>query len=137
MKRTIVVVVVAGLLMVSSALFSEIIGTTDKQVRSIADPLLDNILEGFEKNDYPLYSRDFDDTLLDMVTDAKFQETDSWLENNLGKYQSRQYLGFLQKGKMTVILWKGRFDKSSDDILIRLVVSKRRGKDLVTGLWFQ
>jgi hypothetical protein len=55
----------------------------------------------------------------------------------LGKYQSRTYLGFLQKGNFTVVLWRGRFSASDDDVLIKLVLSKRGDKVLVTGLWFQ
>jgi hypothetical protein len=46
-------------------------------------------------------------------------------------------LGFLQKGKTTVVLWKGRFTNSADDVLIKLVLSPRGDQTRVLGLWFQ
>jgi hypothetical protein len=122
---------------VSVSAFAGTVWKTDKEVRAISEPILDNIFEGFKTSDYARYSKDFDDTLKEAISQRKFFEVSGQIKNSIGNYQSREYLGFLVKGKMTVILCKGRFDKSEDDVLIRLVVSKRGNKNLVTGLWFQ
>ena len=112
-------------------------GKTDKGVRTIAEPILDSILEGFKTSDYAKYSKDFDDTLKEAISQKKVFEVSGQIKSSIGNYQSREYLGFLTKGQMTVVLWKGRFNKSEDDVLIRLVISKRGNKYLVTGPWFQ
>jgi hypothetical protein len=116
---------------------ADVIGTQDKAVQAIAEPMLDTILEGFATNDYAKYSKDFDPTLKETISDKRFLDVDRQIESSIGNFSSRQYLGFLTKGKMTVVLWKAKFDKSNDDVLIKLVVSKRGDKYLVTGLWFQ
>jgi hypothetical protein len=115
----------------------EVIGTQDKEVQLIAEPMLDTILDGFATNDYAQYSKDFDPTLKETLSEKRFFDVDRQIEASIGNFASRRYLGFLTKGKMTVILWKARFDKSEDDVLIKLVVSKRGETYLVTGLWFQ
>lgn len=137
MKHLIRILVIIALTLSSATGLAEVIGTSDKEVRAIAGPILDNILVGFKTNDYATYSKDFGDFLKESISEKKFIETNRKIQDSIGNYQSREYLGFLQKGQMTLILWKGKFDKSADDILIKLVVSKRNGKYLVTGLWFQ
>ncbi len=36
-----------------------------------------------------------------------------------------------------MVLWKGAFDGTPDDILIKLVLFRRQDKVQVVGLWFQ
>ena len=121
----------------SPAVLAEVIGETDEEVAAIAEPILDNLLESFSQNNYAQYCRDFDETLKESISEKKFLETDRYFEETLGDYQSREYLGFLAKGKMSLVLWKARYNKSKDDVLIKLVLSKRGDTYFVTGLWFQ
>lgn len=130
-------VVVAILCFTAQSISAEVIGKTDKEVQTIAEPILDNILESFETNDYNKYSKDFDDTLKETITEERFLEIARQIDNSIGNYKEKNYLGFLTKGRMTLILWKAKFDKTQDDVLIKLVMSKRGGRYLVTGLWFQ
>jgi hypothetical protein len=135
--RQLIGITLICILCISVSLSSaEVVGNDKDEVRKITEPILDNILEGFSENDYQMYCRDFDDTLKEAVSEKKFIDTDSQIEHSIGNCVSREYLGFLNKGRMTVVLWKGRFDKAEDDVLIKLVVSKRNGRYLVTGLWF-
>ena len=116
---------------------ADIIGTTDKEVQAATGPVLDNILEGFRMNDYAMYSKDFAATLKESVSQKRFLEIDHHFEETIGECAEKKYLGFITKGEMTVALWKARFTKSEDDVLIRLVLSKRDDEYFVTSLWFQ
>ena len=116
---------------------ADVIGNTDEAVRAIADPMLDSVLEGLKTGDYAKFSKDFDDGMKEALSKEKFVKTHQQIQQSMGNYKSREYLGFLNKGGYTIVLWKGRFDGTNDDILIKLVVSKRGGKYFVTGLWFQ
>ncbi len=114
-----------------------VVGQTDKEVQTIAEPILDAVLNGLNEGNYGQYSKYFDDTLKDAVPETKFQQVRAGILKKLGKYQSRTYLGFLSKGNFTVAVWKGRFSASTEDVLIKLVLSKRGDKVQVSGLWFQ
>ena len=131
---------VIGVLFLCVVLYSSAanaIATTDEQLRAIADPLLDTILEGLATDNYPQYSKNFDSTLRKAIPHTQFLNTNRRIEASIGNYVSREYLGSLVKGTMTVVLWKARFDKSKDDILIKLVISPGGEHYVVTGLWFQ
>ncbi|MCP4650446.1 MAG: hypothetical protein GY853_10255 [PVC group bacterium] len=137
--RFLICTIIAVLTMCSmnATLLADVVGNADKEIKEIVNPLLDNILEGFSEDSYAKYARDFDDTLKETISEPRFHEIDTQIQGWVGSYLYREYLGFLNKGKMTVIFWKGVFDKTQDDVLIKLVVSKRGNKYLITGLWFQ
>jgi len=122
---------------VASPAAAEFIGQDNSQVQAVADPILDTVLQGFQEGDYAAYSQYFDDTLKDVITKKKFLQVRSQILKSIGAYESRSYLGYLQKGKTTVVLWKGRFAASADDVLIKLVLSRRGDQARVLGLWFQ
>ncbi len=120
-----------------AAAAGEVVGQSDREVQAAAEPVLDNILAGFKDANYEAYARDFDDTLKELISKEKFSQTRTQILDKLGHYKSRTYLGFLTKGKTTLVLWKGRFDKTAEDVLIRLALSRRGDRNLVLGLYFQ
>ena len=137
MERLFLMILVSVLVLGLAPAHGEPISGSDEQVRAIAEPILDNILEAFRTGDYQQYSRDLDDMVKETVTEAKFPSVRQQVLQQLGNYRSREYLGSLTKGKMTMVLWKGDFDGTTDDVLIKVVLSKRGSRHLVTGLWFQ
>lgn len=117
---------------------AKIIGDNDNAVRSISEPVLDNILKGFKERDYDAYIRDFAPSLKESTSPQKFIKTDKTIKKTIGSCLGKTYLGFLSRGDMTVVLWKAKFSKTKEDVLIKLVMKKnKKGRDLVKGLWFQ
>jgi hypothetical protein len=113
------------------------IATSDQQVKAVAEPIIDNLLAGFNEGNYAQYSKDFDATLREAIPEKKFQQVRGELLKKLGKYKDKKYLGFLNQQAYTVVLWKGAFAGTKDHVLIKLVLSKRQDKVVVVGLWFQ
>lgn len=116
---------------------ADLVGQTDKDVQAVTDPIMDNLLAGFNEGNYQKYSQDFDATLKESLPAEKFKQVRTEIVKKIGKYQSRKYLGFLNQNKFTVALWKGTFSESTSDVLIKLVASKRGDRIVVVGLWFQ
>jgi hypothetical protein len=113
------------------------VGTSDKQVKSIAEPILDNLMAGFNKGDYAQFSKNFDQTMRETIHEKKFQQVRGDLLKKWGKYKSKKYLGFLNHEAFTVTLWKSAFADTKKDILIKMVLSKSKNKVFVSGLWFE
>ena len=110
---------------------------SDLQIKSIASGILDNMLEAFKRDDYFKYSQNLDVSLKQSGASTSFFETNRYVKRTLGDYQKRKFMGVLRKGDMVMVLWKGVFDKTSDHLLIKLMLTKKRGKFIVTGLWLQ
>jgi hypothetical protein len=137
MKSGLCWAIILGLMMSWSPAAAAVIGQNDQEVQALANPILDTVLTGFNDGNYGLYSKCFDDTLKDAIPEKKFQQVKAEILKKIGKYQSRTYLGYLTQRNATVALWRGRFSASDDDVLIKLVLSKRGDKLQVVGLWFQ
>ncbi|OGR05183.1 MAG: hypothetical protein A3K23_05435 [Desulfobacca sp. RBG_16_58_9] len=129
--------VVAVVCLALSPAAAGLVGQDDQEVQAVANPILETVLTGFNNGNYAVYSKYFDDTLKDAITEKKFLQVRADILKKIGKYQSRTYLGFLQQAKTSVVLWKGRFSVADDDVLIKLVLSQRGDKVQVLGLWFQ
>ena len=123
--------------MTPGLLSAAIVGSTDQQVQDSVNPLLDAVIQGLQDDNYELYTKYFNPALKSSISQDRFKQIDQQLSEMLGNYLYREYLGFLNKGAFTVVLWKGVFDRAANDVLIKLVVSKNPGGLVITGLWFE
>ncbi len=137
MRKVLASMLCLGILLLALPAAAAPVGADEVQVKAVAEPILDNLLAGFNQGDYAQYSKDFDDTLREAIPEKKFQQVRQELLKKLGTFNSKTYLGFLNQQAHTVVLWKGKFADTQDDILIKLVLSKRQDKVVVVGLWFQ
>jgi len=111
---------------------------SNNQVKAVAEPMLDNIMNGLSFDKYLTYTKDFDPELKVLGARTKFFQVSRYMQNSLGKYLSREYLGSLHKKQgIIVVLWKAVFSKSKDDILIKLIITKNNKKYFVSGVWLQ
>ena len=111
--------------------FAEVIGNTDEIIENIANPILNNVLDGIKTGNAEKYSKDF------KVSMRMFMQKYDQVQAQIGNWKVYQYLGFLNRETETVVLWKGRFTRTDNDVLIKMAISKENGKYLVVGLWFQ
>jgi len=116
---------------------AEPLNIPESEIQGAAQPILDNLLDGLKDGDYQKYSKDFDGTLKEALPETKFKQTRQGIFDTLGKFQSQIYLGSFNQNQQTIVLWKGKFSRNADDVLIKLVLSKREGQVFVVGLWFQ
>jgi hypothetical protein len=137
MKRIPVGVVVLAFILATLPAEAEVVGKTDAEVQGVAEPILDNLLAGFNEGDYQKYSRDFDATLKEALPENKFKAVRQEIFKKIGQYRTKVYLGALRQDPHSVALWKGKFSGTENDVLIRLVLSRRQDRTYVVGLWFQ
>lgn len=113
------------------------VGTSDQQVKAVAEPILDSLMTGFNQGDYAQFSQNFDKNLRETIHEKKFEQVRGDLLKKLGQNKSKKYLGFLNQEDYTIVLWKGTFAGTQNDVLIKLVLKKSDNKVSVAGLWFQ
>ena len=106
-----------------------------EQIKIRATTLIEDIIQGISDGDYSLYSRHFSKPMKESQTRENFLELQRSLQKTIGKYQSLQYLGFYTQHGNLITLFKARFSKDKDDVLIRLVIDGYRPDSKVTGLW--
>ena len=137
MRKLLAGILGLSILFLAMPLTAAPVGTSDQEVKALAEPILENLLAGFNQGNYAQYSKNFDETLREAIPEEKFQQVRRQLMKKLGSFKGKNYLGFLNQQAHTVVLWKGAFTDTQDDVLLKLVLSKRQDKVVVKGLWFQ
>lgn len=99
---------------------------------ALANSILEKILKGMEDNDYKNFTSHFTPDMKSNFTKKRFEALNSQLKEKIGEYKKRTYLGTLQKGPLTVYLWKGEFSGAkNNDLVIRLTLGELDGKEQV------
>ena len=107
----------------------------NNRIKAQSALVLEEIIRGISEGDYNLYSRNFSQAMKSAHTREIFLELQKNLQKNLGKFQSMEYIGFLNQSNNLIVIFKARFGKEKDDVEIRLVLEDRDHPQ-VTGLWF-
>jgi hypothetical protein len=113
-------------------------GDEDSQVQALANPLADNILASVVKNDFTLYTQNFDDVMLKLSTQSSFDSMVSGFNKQLGAYQSRQpgktYLVEQGGQKYYLIIYPTKWEKGSLALQLSL---HYEAPHKIAGLYFK
>ncbi len=115
---------VLSCVLLSGITHAESLGFDEHYIRVVSERTMDGIIEGLRNGNYKQYTHDFHPTLLRKTPPSHFKKAVGALHKKVGHYLYRDYLGFLNKGQTTLVLWKARFDKSTDDLIIILTLSR-------------
>ncbi len=114
---------------------AEFAGDAD-QIKEQATAILERIVQAISEGDYELYTRDFSKQMKNAQDRQSFLQLQSNLQRSLGKFKSLEYLGFYIQYGGAITLFKVRFSKEKEDVLIKLVLDSKKSPPQVTGLWF-
>lgn len=92
-----------------------------------AEEIVSNILESTASNNYKNYTRDFTPGLAEKITKKDFEAKNEKLKEDLGEFKEKQFLGVLKKNLFDVYLWKTKFSKHNDEMLMRLFLIDEEG----------
>lgn len=106
---------------------------TEAEKVNLADPILERMMNGINKDDYSLYSGNFFKGLKDQFSEKDFKDFRTELNKDIGEYKSKTYLGVLNKKLVDVFIWKAKFSNSDDECLIRITLIEDEGVYKVLG----
>ena len=114
----------------------EITEKTDAEITAVAEPILQNMLDASYALDHERFIRDFSEHYKTAVPEDKFREKTTKLIESDGQCVSRKLLGVLRKGETALVVWSAKYDKTEDDTLIQLMITREGERYSVTwGLW--
>ncbi len=90
MRKSLTILVILIALVSSRPAAAALVGHDDGQIKAAAEPILDNLLAGFNDDNYAKYSRDFDTALREALPEAKFQQVRGEIIEKLGKIQEQE-----------------------------------------------
>ena len=120
-----------------STVYAAPIGESDATIKLVADPAIENVINGLVTGDYTLFSTNFTSKLMKSVPVGRFENEVESLKLGSGKYIRHSYMGFINQASHTIEFYKAKFDQTANDVLLYIYLSKADDAVYVTGVrWF-
>jgi hypothetical protein len=105
------------------------------EVLEYADPIADNVMQGFNEGNYALYSRDFSPEMRQALDEAAFEQNREDVTSRIGLYESRSDPVVTETGEHIAVTYKAKFEQE-DGVALRFVFKKDDESHQLHGLWF-
>ena len=105
------------------------------EVLAYADPIADNLMQGFNEGNYTKYSRDFSPEMKQALDEAAFEQNREHVTSRIGLYESRSDPVVTEIGEHIAVTYKAKFERE-DEVALRFVFQKGDGSHRLYGLWF-
>ena len=109
-------------------------GADKDAVLAFSEAQSDNLLAGMNANDYAAFSKDFDQDMLNAITQTEFNKLKADRDAKLGLYVSRAVNSVVQTGDFVAVIYDAKFEK--DDAVTVRIVFRVADPHAVSGLWF-
>jgi hypothetical protein len=107
-------------------------------VRSYADSMTENLLTGMNKEDYTVFSRDFDEAMKKAIPESKFSDLVAQVNGKIGAYVfgSKTFDRAYKSGGYINVVYKAKFTNETSPVTVRIVFNEVNGKHKISGIWF-
>jgi len=92
-----------------------------------AKQMIPSIIDGLSNDNYAMYSRDFDAKNKEYFNKELFEDAAKAVKEKLGEFKEITYVGIWTKGNYHIAMWKAKYTKSEDDIIMQMYISKEGG----------
>ncbi len=110
-------------------------GEEAAEVLAYADPIADNVMQGFNEGNYTIYSRDFSAEMRQGLDEAAFEQNREHVTSRIGLYESRRDPVVTETGDYIAVTYRAKFEQE-DGVALRFVFRKGDESHQLHGLWF-
>ncbi len=111
-----------------------ITGAERDQVLAYAEAKTDNLMAGYNANDYATFARDFDDQMRAAMPQSGLEQSRAQVLGKIGQYVSRQVDHVEKIGNYVAVVYNAKFEQA-DGVTVR-VVFDTDAQHRISGLWF-
>jgi len=108
---------------------------SDAEILTIADPIMDNLMEASTTMDHARHVRDFTDRLKAIVTKEYLEHVCHQYQSEKGVFGPRKFVAVFRRPHSIVIVWKQQFTKSSGDYVAQMVLVQEGSRHLVDHVY--
>lgn len=102
----------------------------DHQILSIANPIMDNLMDASTEIDHPRHVRDFSDRLKRIVTKDYLETVCKDYQSDKGYFENREFIALFKRPQSAAIIWKQTFSKAKGEFVAEMVLVHQDGKFL-------
>lgn len=104
---------------------------SDKEILAVADPIMDNLMEGSTEIDHEKHTRDFTDRMKRIVMKEYLEIVCRQYQAERGYFAGREFVAVFRRPQSVAIVWKQRFTKKAGEYVAELVLVENESGYLV------
>ncbi|WP_417282684.1 hypothetical protein [Comamonas sp.] len=104
---------------------------TDSEIMSIANPIMDNLMDASTAIDYERHIKDFTDRLKSVLSRERLKWICQDYQDTKGFFAKREFVATFRRPESVAIVWKQTFTKQPGDFVAEMVLVQQDGKYLV------
>jgi hypothetical protein len=102
--------------------------TDDQALCAVADPMMDDIMQGLAHRNFTLHSQHFSLHLKNYISEEQFKlDCDQWI-GKWGRPTQRQLVCIFKKPKAFTLIWHQSFTEADEDVLALTTVAVKGGR---------
>ena len=95
---------------------------SDMEILAVADPIMDNLMEGSTEIDHEKHTRDFTDRMKRIVTKEYLETLCKKYQAERGYFGKREFVAVFRRPQSVAIVWKQWFTKQAGEYVAELVL---------------
>ena len=107
---------------------------SESEILTIANPIMDNIMQASTDIDHERHVKDFTDHLKSVVTKENLEVQCKEYQAKLGYFAEREFVAVFRKETDVAIFWKQKYTKSTGEHIAFLRLISADGKILVQNV---
>lgn len=104
---------------------------TDAEILKIANPLMDNLIEGSAEIEHEKHTRDFTGRMKCIVTRDYLEKICKQYQTEKGHFAKREFVALFRRPTSIAIIWKQAFTKQKGEFVAECVFVENDGRILV------
>ena len=104
---------------------------SDAEILSVANPIMDNLMDASTAIDYERHIRDFTDRLKSVLSKERLEWICQDYQNTKGVFTQREFVAVFRRPDSVAVVWKQGFTQQDGEFVAEMVLVQQDGKYLV------
>lgn len=104
---------------------------SDAEILSVANPIMDNLMDASTSIDYERHIRDFTDRLKSVLSKERLEWICQDYQSTKGFFAKREFVAVFRRPESVAVIWRQGFTKQPGDFVAEMVLVQQNGKYLV------
>lgn len=109
----------------------ELTRRSDQDILSVANPIMDNLMDASSAIDYEKHIQNFTDRLKGTLSKEHLEWICEDYQSTKGFFAEREFVAVFRRPESVAIVWRQRFTKQPGDFVAEMVLVQKDGKYLV------
>ena len=98
---------------------------SDDEILAIANPIMDNLMDGSTEINHEKHTKDFTDRLKAIVTEDYLQKVCEQYQSQKGFFAARQSVAVFRRPDSVAVVWKQFFTKAEGEFVAEMVLVQK------------